>query len=145
MPDKRICYRKIHRYKYQLMEAYAYQTDITDQPGEVTDCWVVMDAKGLLEIKKGYAWDGASGPAIDTKNFMRSSLVHDALYQLMREGKLSQDKRKVADDLLCKICLEDGMSYLRAGLVYRAVRSFGRKHTKRRPPEPYEWAPREDH
>ena len=126
MPNERICYRKIHRYKYQLMEPYKCQIDITGQPGEVTDRWVVMDTEGVLEMRRGYAWNGASGPTIDTRNFMRSSLVHDALYQLMREGKLSQDQRSVADVLLRQICLEDGMSYPRASWVYWFVRFFGR-------------------
>ena len=46
------------------------------------------------------AGDGPSGPAIDTKNFMRASLVHDALYQLMRLGTLDKSRRQYADRLL---------------------------------------------
>jgi len=46
------------------------------------------DSDGGLLIKAGYSWDGPSGSAIDTKNFMQGSLVHDALYQLLRENIL---------------------------------------------------------
>jgi len=82
--------------------------------------------EGYLTIHKGYAWDGPSGPAIDTRNFMRGSLIHDALYQLMREKQLDKTiYRKKADRLLQKICGEDGMSSLRAWGVYQAVRSCG--------------------
>ena len=145
MSDERIRFRKIHRYKYQLMDSYAHQTNITGQSGEVTDGWVVMNDDGLLMVKRGYAWNGLSGPTIDTNNSMRGSLVHDALYQLMREGILSRDQRSAADDLLRQICIADGMASLRAGWIYLAVRSCGREHARRRPPEPHEYAPSVDH
>ena len=128
----RIHYRKIHRYKYQLMDPYAHQTNITGQSGEVTDGWVVMNDDGLLKVKRGYAWNGLSGPTIDTNTSMRGSLVHDALYQLIREEILSRDQRSDADDLLRQICIADGMADLRAGWIYFAVRSCGRVHTRRR-------------
>ncbi|MDA8018651.1 MAG: hypothetical protein MPN21_14515 [Thermoanaerobaculia bacterium] len=38
-----------------------------------------------IHIEAGYAWNGATG-AIDTPSFRRASLIHDGLYQLMREG-----------------------------------------------------------
>ena len=72
------------------------------------------------------------GPTIDTSNSKRASLVHDALYQLMREGILGRDRRKDADDLLLRICLADGMAYLRAGWIYWAVRLFGARHASGR-------------
>jgi hypothetical protein len=85
-----------------------------------------IDLKGgRLTIKKGYAFDGPSGPTFDTKSFMRGSLVHDALYQLIREGKIDQSCRADADKLLRKICREDGMSWLRSRWVYHSVRMFG--------------------
>jgi len=77
---------------------------------------------GKLTIKSGYAWDGPSGPSFDTKNFMRGSLIHDALYQLMREQNIPQNMRKQADEILRKICLDDGMSKIRAWWVYQGVR-----------------------
>jgi len=56
---------------------------------------------------------------------MRGSLVHDALYQLMREGALPIVYREEADRLLRRICIEDGMSRLRAAWVLRGVRLGG--------------------
>jgi hypothetical protein len=53
---------------------------------------------------------------------MRGSLIHDALYQLMREQKVAQDQRKRADEILREVCIEDGMARVRAWWVYRAVR-----------------------
>ena len=112
-------------YKYQLHESYQAEIQIT--PAEETDCnYISLDRNGHLTIKEGYAWDGPSGPTIDTKNFMRGSLVHDALYQLMRMGLLSTaEHRMSADDELKRICLEDGMSAIHAWWVYESVRKFG--------------------
>ena len=112
-------------YKYQLKETYVTRIDIKpDQPIQTEYIDLVLD--GTLTIKKGYAWDGPSGPTIDTLDFMRGSLVHDALYQLMRGNHLDRKKyREPADRLLQKMCKEDGMSSLRAWWVYEAVRRFG--------------------
>lgn len=80
---------------------------------------------GVLTIAKGYAWDGPSGPAFDTSDFMRASLVHDALYQLIREKEFSQVYRMDADRIMKRICEEDGMPWLRVQWCYWAVRKFG--------------------
>ena len=72
----------------------------------------------------GYAWDGPSGPTFDTPNFMRGSLIHDALYQLMRNGLLREDFREDADKEIKKACLEDGMTRFRAAYVYWSLRRF---------------------
>jgi hypothetical protein len=76
-------------------------------------------------MKAGYAWDGPSGPTWDTDTFMRGSLVHDAMYQLMRLGCMDRVHRCYADELLRDICIEDGMWSFRAWYVYKAVRSCG--------------------
>ena len=68
-------------YKYQLKAEYVVQIDI--KPAALIDIeYLALTPTGALTIRKGYAWDGPSGPTIDTLNFMRGSLVHDALYQL---------------------------------------------------------------
>lgn len=118
-------------YKYQLSEDYVQRIAI--KPRFCVMCrFVSLDIDGVLTIEKGYAWDGPSGPSFDTKSFMRGSLVHDALYQLMSEGRLNKEYRSDADNLLRQICLEDGMSRFRAWYVYKAVRLFGRKHINER-------------
>ena len=86
----------------------------------------MIDAKGELLIKEGYSLDGPSGPAIDTKNFMQGSLVHDALYQLIREGHIDPSNKEKADIILRDICRADGMSRIRAWWVYRGVRWGGK-------------------
>jgi hypothetical protein len=87
--------------------------------------FIRLTNKGFLTIRKGYSWDGPSGPTFDTKNFMRGSLVHDVLYQLMRIQILSLQYRDFADKKLREIVIADGMNAFRAAYVYRAVRIFG--------------------
>jgi len=126
---KKIGYRRLPVYKYQLIEAY--EVGISIRPGEdINTDFIKLSKDGLLWISARYAWDGPSGPTIDTKNFMRGSLVHDALYQLMREKQLPFEMRDKADRELQKICLEDGMTGFRAWYVYQGVHLFGAKNTR---------------
>jgi hypothetical protein len=120
---KCIAYRK--GYKYQIVSDYEVTIPILPVRDIDTD-YIKLNTQGLLKLKKGYAWDGPSGPTIDTLNFMRGSLVHDALYQLMRERHLEKDLfRGPADRLLRDMCRADGMNAIRAWGVYYALRIGG--------------------
>ena len=111
-------------YKYQIKEIYTVQIELRP-PVNINTEYIELDTAGKIKITKGYAWDGPSGPTIDTLTFMRGSLIHDALYQLMREEYLDHNiYRKTADIILRKICREDGMWFLRAWWVYAGVRLF---------------------
>jgi len=127
MDKNKIYYRELKSYKYQVIEAYNTQIDI--KPGkDLIFKYMSLSTDGLLTIKEGYAWDGPSGPTIDTPNFMRGSLVHDVLYQMMRLSALDYKVyRKRADEILREICQQDGMSAFRAWYVYKAVQIFGEK------------------
>ena len=113
-------------YKYQLAEGYEIQISIKPKHDINTD-FIDLDTQGNLVVKKGYAWDGPSGPVKDTEENMRASLVHDALYQLMRNDHLkSRTHRKAADQEFKQICLEDGVSKFWASVYYKALRKFGK-------------------
>ena len=119
----RIRYRE--GYKYQLAEAYRVLTAVKPERF-IKTTFLRLDTEGELYILEGYAWDGPSGPTVDTSDFMRGSLVHDALYQLMREGHLDPAIwRVVADGELVRICKEDGMPAFRRAYVYAGVRFGG--------------------
>jgi hypothetical protein len=125
-----IFYKTLKKYKYQLMDDYSLNIDIHPEndiiePPMPRETYIRLEKSGTLTIYKFYAWDGPSGPTKDTKNFMRGSLVHDALYQLIRGHCIDQKFREYADDLLRAICIEDGMSRFRAWYVYMGVRIFG--------------------
>lgn len=119
---KRIKYRD--GYKYQLAEDYEVSTKIFPS-SDITTPFICLTIGGILTVKGGYAWDGPSGPTIDTKNFLRGSLVHDALYQLMRMKCLDCGWRPAADEELIRICKQDGMWGLRRWWVMRGVRFGG--------------------
>ncbi len=113
-------------YKYQLASDYKINILIIPCSNIKTD-YISLDISGNLLVKKGYAWDGPSGPVIDTEENMRASLIHDALYQLMRNKHLSSRiHRKAADQLFRDVCKEDGVSSFKAGVYYKALRKFGK-------------------
>lgn len=117
------CFKNIKPYKYKLTRELDRQTDIT---GFIVDTpFIKLNPQGLITISALYAWDGPSGPAIDTDNFMRGSLLHDAIYQLIRTNQLPKPYRLNADRLLRDVCLEDGMFKWRAAWVYLFVRIVG--------------------
>ena len=125
------CYRKLRKYKYQLMEDYLVKIREDLVKEEVSTDFLHLTPAGDLTIRKAYAWDGPSGPTIDTRTFMRGSLVHDALYQLMRLGHVVHtDHREYADALLKEMCLKDGMWTFRAWYVHLGVRRFGERFAK---------------
>ena len=83
--------------------------------------FINLSVEGWLSIGEGYAWDGMSG-AIDTRNSRLGSLVHDALYQLMRQGHLSFKQRSNIDRIFYQILLAKGMWKWRAWYIYKTVR-----------------------
>ena len=129
----KIKYKDITKYKYELEEDYIIPLkeldgifvygDDNPKYSYATDHLAFK--AGVLTVKKYYTWDGPSGPTIDTDDFMRGALVHDALYQLIRQGVIRKSFRKKADKILYRICREDGMSWFRAHYVLRGVRWFG--------------------
>ena len=127
-------------YKYQLVKTYSLQTEIYPERYILTP-FICLTVEGVLTIWEWYAWDGASGPTIDTPSSMRASLVHDALYQLMRLGLLDQKCRQEVDVLFRDICLEDEMNRLRADVWYGCIRLFAAGAAKRGTENPILTAP----
>jgi len=113
-----VSYRK--GYKYQLAKEVNIFVGIFPDH-DIRTPFINLDMDGWLSIRGGYAWDGMSG-AMDTKNSMLASLVHDALYQLMRHGHLPLSHRRSVDLFFHTIMRAKGMWKGRAAYIYRAVR-----------------------
>lgn len=117
------------KYRYELDESIEVGAEIfpeyTASISYKSKCIVVLTHHGFLFIDTPYQWDGPSGPVRHSPDIMRGSLIHDALYQLMRENKIGKKHRKAADIELYHTCLEDGMYPFKATCVYYAVRLFG--------------------
>lgn len=133
-------------YKYQLVADYQVQLRFIRPQFEIETEFIRLSRDGLLWIRHGYAWDGPSGPTIDNlfgdRTGMRGSLVHDALYQLMRDGWLSRKEfRQKSDREFFVILLEDKMDTLRAAAWFAGVRIGAEGSAKASGERPLMFAP----
>jgi hypothetical protein len=87
-----------------------------------------VEEDGVLTVKAGYAWDGASGPTWDTRDTLTPTLVHDALYQAIRTGMLPEDRRFDVDLEFYRLMRErtsSALGHFRAFYFFAGVRLFG--------------------
>ena len=107
--------------RYRLDETEIIKIDI---PGfDVSNEYYALNTDGYLIAKIGCTWDGASG-GIDTQSFMRASLFHDILCYMINDNLLPVQTQPYADKLLRDLCIEDGMSKIRAWNIYLWVRGY---------------------
>lgn len=111
-------------YRYKLDEAYLHELPFDVFDASINGWVVIVDHR--LAVANGYAWDGAStGLPWTPKKWLRPSLVHDALYQLIREGQLPMERRADADMVFYQLLRENQVNVLLAFPAYLAVRLFG--------------------
>jgi hypothetical protein len=119
-------------YKYRSIMPFSTMTRIKGY--EIKHAYFSLYPGGTLVIAKGYSCDGASGPTMDDDSNIHAGFAHDALYQLLRIGKLSQTKgdfernRRLADLTFLDQLKADGMNWFRRWYYYKAVRWFGKTH-----------------
>jgi len=118
-------YRKLNRYKYQLVSQHTFHLPF-NPPKDILTPFIKYELDGKLIVRKGYSWNG-SNMSQDTKHCMRASLVHDILCQLIREGFLSYEYLEEANLLYRQMCIEDGMNPLRAELRLLGLRIGSKK------------------
>jgi len=118
-------------YKYRLEEDVCVPTLVAGERITGAGGGISLEPDGSLLVKSGYLWDGPSGPTIDTASSMRASLAHDALYDLIRQGVLSEQRRAACDETLRRLCVADGMHRVRAFLWWVAVRLSGARFAKK--------------
>ena len=128
-------------FQYQLVEDAEFQTSLRPKKWIRTK-FVNLSPAGLLLLKEGFAWDGPSGPAMDTPASMYGSAPHDGTYRLMRFRLIARDQQKLADDDYKRFCLEAGMWEFRAWMHFNALRSFGGASTDPASERPILYAPR---
>ena len=113
-------YESLKDWKYRITKSFSLQTDIN--PSDIVRTnFSTLTTTGRLYIHKGFCWDGASG-AMDTKNIMRGSCLHDAGCNWYLQGLITDEMRGQFDDLFYKLIKKDGMSDLRAGYIIKAVK-----------------------
>lgn len=110
-------------WKYQLAETREFKTPVLGYH-IVTDYFELFP-DGRLVVFKGYAWDGASGPTVDTDSSITPSMVHDVFCQCMRAGWISYEQwQDTINKFFKEQCIECGMCPLRAALWHAGV-EFG--------------------
>jgi len=119
------------RWKYRLAEPYVFRETVITGVSSLGS-YINLYTSGSLFLDKGYAWDGSSIPFKGLipwnteKHCMIASLIHDALYQLIRTKRLSYLRRKRADEIYRDLCIKGGMSKWQANLRYKMLRRFGK-------------------
>jgi len=113
----------IDEVKYSLVEDYEFYTRIRP-PQDIHTFFIDLFKDGRCVVRRGYAWDGPSGPTVDTPDSMRASLEHDVKYELLRKGLIETKWRDIADKEFHETCLFDGMNQIRAEAWYLGVHEF---------------------
>jgi len=124
-PGRRCFYRA--GFAYQL--EYDFSVLIGIHGHSSVDDFITLEPNGRLLIRKGYAWNGATG-ILDTRSAIRASLVHDALYQLLRRDKLPRSAKAPADALFRTLGIEDGMWRIKARAGEWLLLRFGDPATR---------------
>ena len=124
-----ISYRMREDCKYELVDYYTHEFKWNLLVPFFLNSYIEHTKANVVVFKPGFVWDGPSGPALDTANGMRASLVHDALYAMAKTYNMSSQFRRLADKELYRIAREDGMSWFRASYWYLGVRFGGWLHT----------------
>ena len=137
---------KFAKYDNTKEQIEALRSHLLNFPDIEWDFIILKD--GILTIKEGYRWDGASTPwntlniADNRESYIRCSCVHDAMYDLMRMGYLESDRvgndfedpgfknRLIADCMIYMINVEDGRALIGAQADFIILRGggFGKTH-----------------
>lgn len=123
-----ICTKGEHITYREINGCYILEKDHTTQTA-IFGCyfqtsWGRLTEDGLFTLYAGFAWDGASGPAIDRKENMRASCIHDGFFKAFREGLLPRRYREKADHEYVRRCEEDGMCDIVANMNEWALHHF---------------------
>ena len=138
------------RNKYKLDALYTAQLAFV--PGyPILKLYMAISKLGILTLRKGYAWNGASGPVKDTYYNMEPSAVHDALCQALEDGDLPMRlKPQIDEEYRRRLAKEAGPLVIWSGrnmitmhnptwwdrfkakVSYYALRAFGGFFTRRK-------------
>lgn len=122
-----ICYAA--GYKYQLRQDAQAESGLM-LPAPVSHEYFTISEAGLITVKRGYAWDGASSVAIDDPGTIYASLFHDAGYQAIRCGLIDGKWRRELDAMYRQLCINGGVFPARAEAHYLALRIGGGQYNK---------------
>ena len=126
--------KKIHYRKYggcfQLAKPVSFYTGfrpkdtVKSESGRLT-----LYPDGRLDISEGYVWDGVSGGP-NKKSWLKASLLHDALYQLMRERQIPHATWRRADMEYGAKLKKDGAWQATISMQLWILKKTGGKHAR---------------
>ena len=147
-------YKKIKKYKYLVHESIETEIPESIYKHFEESTWKLINAENYtfhlrgerffvskvrfpnsenveywLTIKKGYAWDGATGVP-DVKSIIKPSCIHDCFFQMMREGLLYPSAFKEINKKMRNDCLDSGMNSFFAWTVEKGINALGKKYIK---------------
>ena len=138
MTEHGICF--IDGYRFQMAESGCMQTEVYP-PEDINTPFYSISKTGRIVAHSGYAWDGISGPMVNTKSMMRASLFHDICCQAINDGRLDPSWRPQADREFKRIAKLDGAWKLRVIYSYLAVCAYTKIRNGSRQPERVNNAP----
>ena len=85
-----------------------------------------LSRDGKLQISKGFKWNGATPlEGRTTARMFEPTMVHDALYIIMRKANYNEDFRKLVDKDFYNRLLRSGINKKIAYPMYLIVRTLG--------------------
>ena len=123
------------KWPFLVLEDYPHRWENGPVPGtneqssiSTSDGTVVAElAEDAVILLNGYAWDGNSGPAVNTLKCLRASALHDVWCQAMQLDvyeRSFRNWRRGAREYRT-ICHRDGMGWVRRWLRYVALLTYG--------------------
>jgi len=116
-------YSKV-QYKYYLEETIEVQTSLRPVQSAIVPGYIFLGLDGKMIIYRRYAWDGATG-GVNFKGNRLAVLVHDAIYQLIREGLIGKSLKDQSDKDLRDMMIAEGSWKFVANFFYFCVSKFG--------------------
>ena len=114
----------IRSKKYTVDFAVTIRT-IVYPPETVKTRLLTLTTHGDLTIGQGWQFDGATWIPDRTKTVMRAAMCHDAIYELIRQGRLEKAMQGQADSCFLCMCMEDGIPRWRANFYYFVLSKIG--------------------
>lgn len=111
-------------YKYQIRNNVTFALPPEFDGIDIATDFITLKDR-ILTVLRGYAYNGASGPTIDTRNSMRPTAFHDAMYQLMCLELLLREFKPLVDELFYELLRQENMAAPRAFVWKRSVEKLG--------------------
>jgi len=116
-------YSKV-QYKYYLEETVEVQTSLRPVQSAIVPGYIFLGLDGKMIIYRRYAWDGITN-GVNFKSNRIPGLVHDATYQLIREGLIDLSLKEQSDKDLRDMMIAEGSWKFVSNFFYFCVSKFG--------------------